>query len=105
MVSKLSNLSGAEFDRAYVRMMVQDHRKDIKEFQKESTRSIDSDLKNFASTTLPTLQQNLQMAEQLNGSTRSRKADSSNTTTSSNSSGGNSSSQSSGAANSQGSRQ
>jgi len=78
IVSKLSSLSGEEFDRAYVKMMVQDHRKDIKEFQKESTRSIDTDLKEFASSTLPTLQQHLQAAEQLNSSTRSRKADSNN---------------------------
>jgi putative membrane protein len=75
MVSKLSNLSGEEFDRAYMRMMVQDHKKDIKEFQRASNRSLDSDLKEFASTTLPTLQQHLQSAEQINGSTRSRKAD------------------------------
>jgi putative membrane protein len=95
MVSRLSNLSGDEFDRAYMRMMVQDHKKDIKEFQRESNRSIDSDLKEFASTTLPTLQQHLQSAEQINSSTRSRKADRNSSASASSTSGGGSSSNSS----------
>jgi putative membrane protein len=33
---KLSGLSGAEFDRNYMRSMVKDHEKDISEFQKEA---------------------------------------------------------------------
>jgi putative membrane protein len=103
MISKLSNLSGDEFDRAYMRMMVQDHKKDIKEFQRESNRSIDSDLKEFASTTLPTLQQHLQSAEQINGSTRSRKADHSSSSSSSSTGGNTSTSNSS--SSSSGSRQ
>ena len=32
--SKLQNLSGAEFDRAYMKAMVKDHQEDVKEFQK-----------------------------------------------------------------------
>src|SRR5436305_6708764 len=34
--SKLQNLSGAEFDRAYMKAMVKDHQEDVKEFQKEA---------------------------------------------------------------------
>lgn len=76
MVTKLNGLSGAEFDKAYVKMMVSDHKKDVKEFEKVANRSMDSDLKNFASATAPTLKEHLTAAQQLqSGSTRSRSAD------------------------------
>ena len=66
-VTKLSAMSGAEFDRAYSRMMLSDHNKDVKEFEKQSTKGGDADLKAFASKTLPTLQEHLQMARALPG--------------------------------------
>jgi putative membrane protein len=60
---RLSKLSGAEFDRAYMRDMVADHKTDVNEFKQESERGTDPDLKAFAAKTLPTLQEHLQMAE------------------------------------------
>lgn len=66
-VTKFSALSGAELDREYTKMMVSDHRKDVSEFEKESTRATDPDLKAFATKTLPTLQEHLRMAEALPG--------------------------------------
>jgi len=66
-ITKISAMSGADFDRAYVKDMVSDHRKDVSEFEKESTRGTDADLKAFASKTLPTLQEHLRMAEALPG--------------------------------------
>ena len=66
-VTKLSGLSGADFDRAYMKMMVNDHNKDVKNFEKQSTRGADADLKAFAGKTLPTLQEHLQMARALPG--------------------------------------
>jgi len=95
MVTKLNGLSVPEFDRAYMNMMVQDHRKDIKMFERESERGMDTDVKSFASTTLPTLREHLQQAEQLNMSTRSRKADKSSGTSGNNSGTSSSSSSSS----------
>jgi putative membrane protein len=61
---KLSGLSGNQFDEAYMRNMVQDHKKDIAEFQKQANSGKDPDVKNFASQTLPTLQDHLKQAEQ-----------------------------------------
>jgi putative membrane protein len=61
---RLSKLSGAQFDHAYMQAMVKDHKEDIAEFQKEANRGKDSDVKNWASQTLPTLQDHLKMAEQ-----------------------------------------
>jgi putative membrane protein len=57
--SKLRRLSGAAFDRAYVRDMVKDHEEDVKEFQKEANNGKDEDIKGFASRTLPVLQGHL----------------------------------------------
>ena len=70
-VTKLSALSGAEFDRAYSKMMLSDHTKDVSEFEKQSTKGTDPDLKAFAAKTLPTLQEHLQMARALPGNERS----------------------------------
>ena len=59
----LSSLSGAEFDKAYMKHMVEDHVKDVAEFEKASTTAMDSDVKGWAGKTLPTLQQHLQLAK------------------------------------------
>lgn len=62
---RLAKLTGAEFDRAYVRLMLDDHRKDVAEFKKEASSAKDSDLRSFASQSLPVLQQHLTAIEQL----------------------------------------
>src|SRR5437773_7993569 len=61
----LQKLSGNDFDKAYADRMVKDHKKDIKEFQDAAKNCEDADLKNFASTTLPILQDHGKMAEQM----------------------------------------
>jgi putative membrane protein len=43
--------------------MVRDHEKDIAAFQQESSHGTNSDLKSWATNTLPTLQMHLQMAK------------------------------------------
>ncbi|HEY0408153.1 MAG TPA: DUF4142 domain-containing protein [Pyrinomonadaceae bacterium] len=70
-MAKMSQLSGAAFDRAYSKEMVKDHEKDVSLFQKQSMRGGDSDLKSFAAKTLPTLQEHLQMARALNATPNS----------------------------------
>lgn len=70
---RLAKLSGAEFDREYMKHMVDDHRKDVKEFEKASRSAKDTEVKDFAARTLPTLQTHLQMAENAYNSVRSRK--------------------------------
>jgi putative membrane protein len=61
--ARLEKLSGEQFDRAYMRHMVQDHTKDVAEFQRESKMAKDPDVKAFATETLPTLQQHLSLAK------------------------------------------
>lgn len=60
---RLSKLSGADFDKAYMSDMVKDHKSDIEAFQKENNKGQDADLKEFVTDTLPTLQDHLKQAE------------------------------------------
>jgi putative membrane protein len=62
---RLSKLSGDAFDRAYARDMVKDHSKDVSEFQEEAKNGKDESIKNFAAQTLPTLQNHLDQARQM----------------------------------------
>lgn len=62
-MDKLSKLSGAAFDKEYVRMMIEDHEKDVADFQKQAEGGTNSELKTFASSTLPTLQMHLAMIQ------------------------------------------
>ncbi len=59
MYDKLSKMSGPAFDKMYVNDMVKDHEEDVKDFQKEANMGKDAKIKDFASTTLPTLQGHL----------------------------------------------
>jgi putative membrane protein len=74
---RLAKMSGAEFDRAYVNEMVKDHKKDVKEFQREADKAKDPDVKSFAAKTLPTLQDHLKQIEslhdQMKGSAKAEK--------------------------------
>jgi putative membrane protein len=58
--TKLNMMSGDSFDKSYVKGMIEDHKQDIKEFQKEASEGKDSDARAFASAILPTLQKHLE---------------------------------------------
>ena len=70
---RLSKLSGAEFDQEYMKNMVSDHKKDIKEFQSEAKSGKDADIKNFAQSTLPTLEDHLKQAESAEAAAKNEK--------------------------------
>jgi putative membrane protein len=61
--SKLEKLNGADFDQQYAKDMLEDHVTDIKKFQKASQQVEDTDVKQYAQDTLPTLQKHLEHAE------------------------------------------
>jgi putative membrane protein len=61
----LSKLSGAAFDRAYARYMVRDHEEDVADFSKEANSGHNSAVKDFATQTLPTLQDHLKEAKEM----------------------------------------
>jgi putative membrane protein len=58
-IDKLSKKNGKDFDKAYVDMMVKDHKDDIREFEDAETKVADNDVKNFITTTLPVLKKHL----------------------------------------------
>jgi len=62
-IDKLTKRSGTDFDKQYMNDMVSDHKEDIKKFQRVADKGKDADVKQFASQTLPTLKEHLQLAE------------------------------------------
>ena len=64
-MAKLDKEAGADFDKAYAKAMVKDHKEDIDLFKKEASSGENADLKAFAQKTLPTLEEHLRMAEAL----------------------------------------
>jgi len=62
---RMSKLSGDKFDRTFVRHMVADHKKDIKEYQQEAKKN--DAASGYAKDALPTLEKHLQAAQSLEG--------------------------------------
>jgi putative membrane protein len=65
-IAKLSKLSGLEFDKAYAKEQLKDHKTDVRDFSAEAQGGTDPNVKAFASNTLPMLQQHLELAKNLN---------------------------------------
>jgi putative membrane protein len=61
-MEKLSKQVGPDFDREYMKLMVKDHRKDVKEFSRHAKSRNPDDVSQFAAATLPTLDSHLQAA-------------------------------------------
>jgi putative membrane protein len=66
MYDKLSKLNGAQFDKAFAKDMVKDHKEDIAKFQKEAKSK--GEVAQFAQQTLPVLQKHLQTAQSIQNS-------------------------------------
>lgn len=64
----LAKKQGAAFDKAYMKMMVDDHQKDVSEFEKASKDSKIEQIKAFATKTLPVLRTHLDSAKAINKS-------------------------------------
>lgn len=57
--------SGKDFDKAYVKMMEKDHKETVDKFQMASEKCEDSDVKMWASKTLPTLKMHKEHVDML----------------------------------------
>jgi putative membrane protein len=66
-LNKLGRLKEVDFDKEYVKVQLAAHKDAVALFGAESKSGKDADLKQFASTTLPTLQEHLGMVQQLSG--------------------------------------
>jgi putative membrane protein len=60
MVDKMTALTGAEFDDAYIKGMIKDHKMDVKEFKTESAATKDADIKSFLDKSIPVVEAHLQ---------------------------------------------
>ncbi len=67
---KLAKLSGPDFDRAYAKVMFNDHKEDVASFTQEAQSGQVPEVKTFAAKTLPTLQEHRKMAEDLEASVK-----------------------------------
>jgi putative membrane protein len=64
----LSKKNGRDFDKAYMKMMVDDHQKTIDKFEDASKNSNDADVKAWVDKTLPKLRMHLDSAKAINSS-------------------------------------
>jgi putative membrane protein len=58
----LQKLSGNVFDREYMSAMIRDHSQDVARFRAESKSAQFADVKQYASSSLPTLEDHLKLA-------------------------------------------
>jgi len=64
-IKKLENLSGTQFDHAYMKTMLKDHEKDLNEFREEASRTQNPQLKDAAQHGAQVIDQHLQLAEKI----------------------------------------
>jgi putative membrane protein len=64
-MENLQKKNGTEFDHAYIRLMVADHKDDIREFQNEAKNGTDPQIAAFAGNSLSMLQKHLHAADSL----------------------------------------
>jgi putative membrane protein len=64
-LSKLQALSGSDYDQAYIKDMVKDHKQDLSDFQAEASSGQDQTVKDAANQGSGVIAQHLQMIEQI----------------------------------------
>ena len=67
-IDELKAKKGADFDKAYVDLMVDDHKEDIDEFQKAADDAKEPEIKALAAKTLPVLKMHLQKVQAIQSS-------------------------------------
>jgi putative membrane protein len=65
MMAKLQELSGPQFDEAYIRAMAKDHKQDLKDFKDEAQMTQNPNLKQVTQQDSGIILQHLQMIEQI----------------------------------------
>jgi putative membrane protein len=64
---RLSKLTGASFDRAYMQTMAAGHRQALNDFRMETKMGKDADVKGWAAKTLPTIEAHVKMVQSVGG--------------------------------------
>ncbi len=66
-MANLMKKTGKDFDKAYMSMMLDDHKKNVKAFEKTAKDCKDAEIKSFAVKTLPVLLVHLDSAQAITG--------------------------------------
>jgi putative membrane protein len=72
---RLSKLSGAQFDREYIKAMVDDHENAVNDAEDKASGSNNEEVKAWASKALPTLKKHLEQAKQIDETLGKRSGD------------------------------
>lgn len=70
-IDKMQALRGKDFDKAFIPMMIEDHKKEIAEFKKAADANENASIKAFAKSTLPTLETHLSKVKSLKAKMKS----------------------------------
>ncbi len=73
MYEKLSKLHGAEFDKMYVKDMVEDHEKDLAEYKAEKSEATDPELKAYVEKVEPIVADHLKSIKEIQSKMTSEK--------------------------------
>lgn len=65
-INDLREKKGADFDKAYMSLMVDDHQEDVNKFEEQGNNGNDVEIKAFAAGKVATLKQHHEMAKTLN---------------------------------------
>ena len=65
-INDLREKKGADFDKAYMSLMVDDHQEDVNKFEEEGNNGNDAEIKAFAAGKVATLKQHHEMAKTIN---------------------------------------
>ena len=66
-MADLMKKKGKDFDKAYMAMMLDDHKKDVKAFEKAAKECKDPEIRSFAGKTLPVLLSHLDSSKAITG--------------------------------------
>jgi putative membrane protein len=72
MIDSIADLRGPDFDRLYMRHMIERHEQDLAAFREGARHASDPDLRAFAADTLPILEEHLEEARQLRETARAQ---------------------------------
>lgn len=73
-ITRMNGLSGDEFDREFINMMVSDHQKAVDLFRQQASTAMDADVKDYVNDLLPQLEKHLQKSQELQSKLFSGKA-------------------------------
>ncbi len=65
LIASLEGMSGTQFDEEYIRAVMKDHQKDVKDFQSAAQTAQDPNVQQTARTDAPVLEQHLHAIEQI----------------------------------------